>query len=415
MVGFALLLAALQFQGDTVHLDVATAFSNALEASPVWAAARERASAAGHAAAQAGGWPNPGLTVAAENVGREFEVTGFSGAEGLEGQAVLTTALPFGWERSGTVLTARARASASQAEARVAQFSEADEALGAIGAALRDRTLRDNAVDELQTLTRIATALAMQADAGRASTGDAARARLAQGMAATALARREAQMANSATDLARRLELPVDTWVEMTVPRCTPSGARDPALPTPEVDAAGARAVAAQAGVTLARGVQLPDLTPQVGLRRVGGMNALYLGVTTFLPLFDRGTERVEAARATQRAAEHEASATVSVISARLEAATQALAALDRAGAGFTDEWFAALEQAITATTAAYDLGEATLFELLDSRRARLQALDDYAVWQAEWWRARAELSRLEGRVPAPELLCADPYREGPR
>ena len=75
-------------------------------------------------------------------------------------------------------------------------------------------------------------------------------------------------------------------------------------------------------------------------------------------------------------------------------------------------DWFAALDQTVTAAEARFELGEGTLFELLDHRRARLQALDDYALWLSEWWNARAQALRLRGGTPDASLLCTDPFRE---
>jgi len=90
-----------------------------------------------------------------------------------------------------------------------------------------------------------------------------------------------------------------------------------------------------------------------------------------------------------------------------------AFAALDRAGRGFDSGWFSNVEQAVRAAEARFRLGEGTLAELLDSRRARLQALDDYHAWQSEWWLARVEVARLTGTMPSADLICTDPYREG--
>ncbi|NNF29266.1 MAG: TolC family protein, partial [Gemmatimonadetes bacterium] len=95
-------------------------------------------------------------------------------------------------------------------------------------------------------------------------------------------------------------------------------------------------------------------------------------------------------------------------------AAREGMVALESGGAVFDEDWFNALDRAVTAAEARYELGEGTLFELLDSRRARLQALDDYHAWLAEWWAARARLARLEGRAVDADLICLDPFRETP-
>ena len=118
------------------------------------------------------------------------------------------------------------------------------------------------------------------------------------------------------------------------------------------------------------------------------------------------------AARSRETAALADLALVEARVAARREAARRGLDALERAGGSFTESWFTALDQTVAAAEARFALGEGTLFELLDHRRARLQALDDYARWLAEWWAARAELARLSGQTPDATLLCTDPFRE---
>lgn len=415
MLETLLLLAVLQSPADTVALDVGAAFRRAMEIAPAVVAADLRAQAAFDRVAQADAWPNPSFTVNAENLGRQQRLTGLSGFEGTEGQAVLSADLPFGWERAAEQASARAAATFSGASARIARYEAGMDALTAIGAVLRDRALVTSARQEAETLTEFADVLALQASEGRAAAGDAARAALARGLASTRVARREAALAGSEAELSRRLGYPPDTQLVLDAPVCgSPPGPRTytpPMAAFPELDLAAAHVDAAQAGITQARGLRAPDFTPQVGLRRVGGLNALYLGIGTTLPLFDRGSRRIDAARAEYQAASEEAAAVEADLLARVVAARRSLRALESAGRGFNEAWFASLEQTVTAAEARYELGEGGLFELLDSRRARLEALDDYSVWQAEWWYARVALERLEGRELDASLICLDPFR----
>lgn len=417
MLGFFLLLTAgLQSPGDTVVLDVETALNRAVAVAPDIVSAGLRADAARDRVGQAGAWPNPTLTLNAENLGRQEALTGLSGFDGTEGQVVFSTALPFGWERAGLLAGAKAAAAASDASAKLVGLDVAVQALAAIGGVLRDQILAASAREEHESLTRFAEVLALQAQEGRTAAGDAARAELARGLAATRRARREAALAGSATDLARRLGYPPDVVLALNAPACRPGSVGlppdSPEGTLPELELANARAAMADANITVAKGIRAPDVTPQIGVRRAGGLNALYLGIATSLPLFDRGSRRIAAAQAEQRATSAEAEAVEALLMARLVIARRSLDALSVGGRGFTQSWFEALERTITSAQARYDLGEGTLFELLDSRQARLEALDDYAVWQAEWWEARAELARLEGRVLDDATLCLDPFRE---
>ena len=400
---------------DTVQLPVTEAFHEAMEAAPQLAVARHLARSAEHQALQSGAYPNPALAVSAENLGAERDITGLDAPDGIEGQAVLSFALPWGPTRSGTVGTSRANRATATADLRMAEVTAAEGVVSALARLLRQQTLVKDARLEVETLERLEAVLARQLQEGRASVSDAARIQMARGLAATNLARREAALADLMAEVTRRLGRDADEWIVLEASRCTASPslvapASEPELP--EQDRASARLDAARASVLLARGLAWPDLQPQVGLRRGAGVSALYLGFSTSLPLFDRGSRGVAAARSRERAAEAELALVQARLRADRVAAERTVAALARAGAVFTEQWFQALESAVEAAEARYQLGEGSLFELLDSRRARLQALDDYATWEAEWWEARARLARLRGIQPDASILCTDPFRE---
>lgn len=416
IAGLALVLAALQVGGDTVSYDVTAAIRRGVEVSAALSTSRSLAEAAADRARQAEAWTNPSIGVSVENLGQQRAFTGIDGVAGLEGQVVLSTALPWSTERRGAVRTARASAEGFSAAAEAREIDVRLSVMREIAVFLRDWALVETAEEELSTLSQLSTALNLQAEGGRASEGDAARANLARVMAATALARREATLAVSATEMARLLGHGAGTPVRVEIASCDVGGSPGPSTPSgdaPELRLVRARTDQARGSVLSARGIQIPDLAPQFGLRRSGGMTGFYLGVTATLPIFDLGSRRVSAARAEVDAALAEERGAEAGWQARHAAAARAVAAFERAGASFDSRWFSTLEQTVTATEARFDLGEGTLFELLDSRRARLQALDDYHVWRAEWWMARADIARLEGRPLAASLLCDDPVLGG--
>ena len=215
MSGWILVLAAMQLPADTVTIAVDTALERGLESAPSLEASRYRMEAASRRALQASPWPNPLLAVSVENLGQSEKFTGIPGAEGLEGQAVLTLPLPLGKERSGAILVAQAQARVAEAGAQAAALQFRTELLASIGAVLRDQVLVESARSEAEALDGIADALALQAESGRAALGDAARARLAAGMAHTRLARREGTHAVSSAELSRRLGYTPGTFVRL--------------------------------------------------------------------------------------------------------------------------------------------------------------------------------------------------------
>jgi outer membrane protein TolC len=418
---WVLILTSLRVGSDTVTVDVETALQRGIEVAPALEMSRYRVEAASRRSAQASPWPNPIVAVSVENLGQSEEFTGIPGFEGLEGQAILTAPLPFGKERAGAIQSAAAQETAALAGAEAAALQVRTDLLVAIGALLRDQVLVSSARDEAETLDRIAEALLAQAEAGRAPEGDAARARLAAGMARTRLARREGAFAVGSADLSRRLGYAPSTVIRLAAPVCEPSvpapgqpGVDVEAGRPPELRAAEARVEVARGQTEVARGIRMPDFAPQLGVRRTGGATGLYVGLATTLPLFDRGGERIGASIADENNALAERRDIEERWTAAREAARGVLTALERAGAYFDDDWFESLERTVVAADARYRLGEGTLFELLDSRRARLQAQDDYHTWQAEWWQARLEIERLEGRPAPASIICLDPLAENP-
>lgn len=424
-----LLMAALHPVQDTVTVSAAEALTLAVESSPAVEAAVLGAESASFAAQQAEAWANPLLSVSVENLGSSEEFTGVPGFKGLEGQVVLSTPVGLGGDRGSRIRYARALEEQARAGARVTRADRAFLAAEVVGAAIRDRALVETAREELETLDRLAEALALQEAEGRASLGDAARADLARGQAATRLARRRVAEAGSSEALARILGLEPGTPVDVTLGICVASGAGSgvggpggggtpdslgPPVP-PDLLQAQARVAAAQAGIDQALAQRVPDLLPQVGLRRTGGNSGLYLGLAAPLPLFDYGNRGVDAARASEAAATRSQADVVRRLEAERSATRRSEAALAEAGEGFSAVWRANLEAAVTAAEARFELGEGTLYELLDNRRARLAALEDYWQWQAEWWSVRAQRARLEGGEPDAFAPCAFPGNEEDR
>lgn len=415
-----LMLTVLQSAPDTVTVPATEALLRAIGRSPTAEAAALSASSAQYHAEQAEAWANPGLSVTLENVGRSEEFTGIPGVEGLEGQALLSTPLALGGDRGSRIRYARALAAEAGAEAEVVRADQAQAAARLIAEALRNQALVRTAREELATLDQLAEALALQEQEGRASRGDAARADLARGQAATHLARRISAEAASGEALARILGLPAGTPVIATVEACVaaaPTGpvAADDSNPAvvPDVLRADARVEAAQADIDRSLARRFPDLETQIGVRRTGGNSGLYVGLSTALPLFDYGNRGVDAARASETAADRIRDDVLRRLEADRSAARRSEAALAEAGLRFSPEWRRNLEDAVTAAEARFELGEGTLYELLDNRRARLAALEDYWQWQAEWWMARAQSARLDGAPAEVYAPCGFPASGG--
>lgn len=407
--------ALLLVQADTVRLPSDTMLSRVLTRAPGVSAALLRSDAATARAAQARAFTNPGLSVNVDNLGAEEEVTNISGWRGVEGQAVLTFDVPLGGDRRARIAAADAGRQGAEAQARLAVADAVVQAVDAVAAARRDERLARQASTEVATLVELSTALRAQSAAGRASEGDAARARLALSVARERLARHEAQATESRARVALMVGEPPDTPLQVVGGSCPVPAATPGALPPPEIALAEARNAGGAANLDRALAGRIPDLSPEVGLRRTMGVEALYAGFSVGLPLFDRQSRAVDAARSEARAADAEARDVRRQLAADRAAADAAFDAHSDAGSHFTAPgWAADLERAVESVEARWQLGEGTLMGLLDGRRARLEALAARERWAAAWLVARARARRYGGAEPTPDLFCEPLRRQTP-
>jgi len=409
----ALLLLMLQ-PPDTLTVTAGELLQRASEA-PAMQAALERVQASEARVRQAGLLPNPTFSGNVENLGRQEELTGVSGWGGSEGQFLVGTRIRLGGDGTAARQVEEAGADGARAAARRTEAELRMQAVEAVALFQRDEALVEFAREEARGVARLEEAIRLQAELGRASEGEAARLALARTSAEVEVARMEAQWAVSRSELLRRVGLPQETLLTITLPSCpTADPTATPAAGSPpELEEAAARVRGWEAGRRELGALAIPDLLPEVGVRRMGGVEALYLGLSVELPLFDRNQGAREAARLEATAAEAEMQEVERRLDAQHSAALQALRALEVAGSRFDQGWIRALDRAVEATEARYTLGEGSLTELLDGRRARLQALADREYWRAEWlvWRARE--ARTAGRPITEDILCTPASQPG--
>lgn len=403
---------AVAVQADTVTLSAAEYLERVVARGPGVTAAALRADAASHDARQAGAWTNPDLAVTVDNVGAQTEVTGLSGAEGLEGQAVFTFALPLGGDRGARLERGLGLADEASALAVAARLDAVADAVAALARAQRESRIAEGVGEELDAMEALAAALDAQAARGRAAEADAARARLETTTVRESWARARAAADAALVDVARRGGFAVDEPVAITPGACGPPP-DDGGGGSPRIAAAEARVRAARGNEAVAGAERIPDVRPEIGLRRTMGVEALYAGLAVALPFFDRGSRRVQGARAATAAALADADDERRRVEAETAAAHRAFAALDAVRADFAAPgWDADLERVVDAARVRLQLGEGTLAELLDARRARLRALEARERWAADWRTARARLAALQGREPTSDLLCDPLTRE---
>jgi cobalt-zinc-cadmium efflux system outer membrane protein len=404
-----MLLAVLQAGTDTLRLSAADALQRALvQAGPVQAAvARERAAQAG--IRNAGTWSNPIFNATAENLGAQEQVTGKSGFAGIEGQLTVQQHLTLGGDRGAAVRQAEALAGAASAAASVARADAIVGTVAAMAIATRDARLARHSAEEALTLGDLARAMTRRAEEGRSSGGEAARVRLELATMRSLAARRDAAAAESEAELARRIGVAPGQPIVVAWPGCM----TEPATPVadsmpPELRQARFDAEAARAAADRASAARVPDIVPIAGLRRTAGYSGLLLGVSMELPLLRSGAAAEESARFQAEAAEALRVDLERRMSAQLAGAEAALAALGQAAPAFDASLRDDLERAVRAQQSRLALGEGTIAELLDARRARMNTLNEYAEWRAMRVELRARQARLAGRPVDARVLCED-------
>jgi outer membrane protein, heavy metal efflux system len=406
-----LLLSALAAgpPSDTVVLQLPEALRLAQTSSLRLEAAALRAGSALQGIGAARSWATPQLGASVENLGAP-EPFGGPGLRGVEGQFVVSGLIPVGGDRRAGIAQARARHQASTAASDLVRHEVLAGTLAAIVAAERDRDLASQAAEERAAIEVFADALRKGVAAGRFPAGDAARAEGALVQAATEEARRRASLAVSEADLALALGLPPGTAVRVVVDgACTRdgAGAGGEIVSLPDSRLAAARLSEAEAALALSRARAVPDLYPQLGLRRSGGLDGVYLGLAFDLPFSPGNTRRTAAARDERDATAAERSALERDLAAERAATAARLQALEAVGALFSAAWSAALDLSVSAGLASYQLGDGSLGDLLQTRRARLEALRDHTNWLAETRVTRIQAARFENRPLDERALCA--------
>lgn len=402
------IVVSLTLPTDTVVVEAGAALRMAEEVSLTMDAASLRVERATHEIAEARSFSIPQFEAIVENVGAEDPALG-PGLNRMEGQLILSSRLRVGGERGAGMALARARHDASAGENALVRAEVRAGALESMANAARDRRLLRQTEEERLAIERFTESLRLGASVGRFAAGDAARAEGALVLATTEEARRRAALALSEARLALALGLDAGTPVHVPIDRACAAPTHstvDDASQLPQARISSARLSEADAALALSRARAIPDLQPQFGVRRSGGVDGLYLGVAFDLPFFGGTLRRTAAARAEREAVAAERSAFTRALDSERAAAGSSVAALESASAYFSGDWEAALDLSVGAALANYELGEGSLGDLLQARQARLAALRDHAVWLAELQNARIEAARL-GLLPLNEdVFC---------
>ena len=168
------------------------------------------------------------------------------------------------------------------------------------------------------------------------------------------------------------------------------------------------RYVAAARRATLARAEGLlPSLRAGVQSGREEGLREIGPVISVELPLFNRGQDRVEMARAEMRQLEQQYRARAVGIRAASRAARNNLRVAARRIEHYRSVLLPLREQIIDQTQRQYNAMQVGVFQLVVARREQIQTGQEYVVALRDYWRARNTLDQiLAGRLVrgAPDL-----------
>lgn len=401
-----LLILTLAMSQDTVRLPHQVLLDRSVQVPGQIDAADARAVAARERSRVAGRLDNPVLSVQAENLGMQERVTGKRGLEGTEGQVILSLPVALGGDRGARSEIAHASRDAAEALRDVVAADFRASVLYAMIEWERDRTLLAATRAERDALVELADAMTVRAREGRDAASDAALARLEAGAARSRDARQRAAASVANARLAAIVGLPAGTPVDLEPLACTALPTHEPPGRSADLVALDAEVAQAEARASLARAARIPDLVPQVGLRRSAGFSGLLVGLSLELPFFTGGEAAVTATSLEARASEAARSAVTRTRDGELAAHDRAIADLLMLAETHDASWREDLGAVVRAEERRLEIGEGSLFRLFDARRARLAALTEYVSWRETLTRYQVRLARLGGVPLTAALLC---------
>lgn len=350
-------------------------------------------------AEQARARPNPSANIYAENFAGSSPYGGFDRSETT---VQLSQPFELGGKRSARIAAGEAGITAARArghQGRVAYAYELARAYAAVELADRRISIAEDEVEEGEADLKLARALV--------AAGKEARLRALQAETELNAARAvlEGTRATRTAALARLsalagVEVPFTGVTESLLdqaPARTGYGPVDPQQNAGYLAALADRDAAVRRAAS-ERKRTLPDVTGQIGVRRLEGdhATALVAGVSVPLRLFDRNRGNIAAAEAEVRNADAKAAA------ARLEAAATARSAVALADAAearvaAARRTMATAEETYRLSRIAYEAGKSPLSELLVARHGLGAARGVLADAAAARFEARAQLASLNG------------------
>lgn len=396
--------AAAQPEEPAGELSLREALELAAARNPELAAFSHEVRANEGAVLQAGALPNPVLELGAENLSNNR----------LREDGDRTLSLGFAQQiELGGKRDARLRLAESARDVASREYeAKRREVLAATSqrfvdvlAAQRGLAL---AAESLQLATQVAGAVGRRVQAGKVSPVEETKATLALAAAQVESEQAKRQLASVRQRLAALWGAAAPRFdhaagdLEQVAPLPPYEQLAERLRAHPELGRSAAETARRRAGIESERAKAVGDLTLSAGVRRFSHFddNALVLGLSIPLPLFDRNrgaileaNRRLDKALDEERAVQSRLGAELAEVYGRLGAVAGEIEALRAA-------ILPGARSAYDAATRGYELGRFGILDVLDAQRTLFQAQAQYLRALSEYHRGAAELERLAGPDP---------------
>jgi cobalt-zinc-cadmium efflux system outer membrane protein len=386
----------------TAVLSFDQALARALERSPAMTAARGSREVAAAQLRQARTWQNPTLEIETENVLGEGE---FADSGAAETTVTLSQPLPLGNGRQAAIRGARAGEAGAEAQSELARrelrrdvaIAYADAVAADRLAAIERERARIGAETRAAVEQRFAAGLESGLQRARVAVETSSLQASARRAAAEAVARRRALAALWRDEtVVERLD---GAWFDAATASGEFEGAGN-AAGHPRLRSADQAVVRASAALEAARAQRFNGLAARVGTRRFArepgdGNQAFVIALTMPLPLWNRNTDDVTAARVALGAAEIEAERARRGLAGELADARAELEAADMEARALLESGLPAAESAAGLARQGYDAGRLSLLERLDAERSWSDVRERLELARRQVQRARAVLESL--------------------
>lgn len=353
---------------------------------------------------QAGIRPNPELFVDAENFAGNKE---YRGTNNIELTAGLSQRIEIGGKRQARIDAAEAGLTLAAHDRNADQLALREDIARAYVNVLYSARLVVLEDERLKNAQSLAGAIRERVQNGRESPIQSRKTdiTLAAAQVASQKAQRELQ-GNRATLTALlgvpSVELAVNSgWFDRigAVPEVSPD--EGALAENPDFARLSATIALARAGVDRERAAGVPDPTLSAGMRRYreDASNALVVGLSIPIPVFDQNSGNILKARQDLNRAEAEADTMRLTLLGSLAKARQTLIAAHREAETIGTTITPAADEAAAAAREGYTAGKFGFLDLLDAQRTQFDVKAQHATALRDYHLARIELMRLVGRT----------------